>query len=183
MADHTSDNFRKWFGESKVVDSDGLPLRVFHGTCTRRNFARFSPKMARGWAANNALGHFFTRSPENASAYSELRAGSRVVPVFLSIQNPYIQHVYEWQAQQGGSWSAEEVDAFKVDLLAKGHDGIIDSAGMEFIAFHATAIKSALGNAGAYDPRDPDITDRRASKAMAARSFLNSLADRAKPHA
>lgn len=39
-----SPEFKRWFGDSKVVDADGLPLVVFHGTLS--DFTRFNKKRA-----------------------------------------------------------------------------------------------------------------------------------------
>lgn len=50
--------FKKWFGNSKVVDSAGKPLVVYHGTNV--GLEQFE-------------GSFFTDSPDTASAYAELK--------------------------------------------------------------------------------------------------------------
>jgi hypothetical protein len=57
--------FKKWFGDSKVVDADGKPLRVFHGTTS--DIRAFAGKA--GAEGNGAF--FFTESPEAASAYAK----------------------------------------------------------------------------------------------------------------
>ena len=87
--------FKAWFGDSKVVDAQGKPLVVYHGT----NYAGFDT--FRGDLADkNALygpGLYFTESAEVASSYTEKNArtieekGERpaVYPVFMSIQNPF----------------------------------------------------------------------------------------------
>ena len=41
-----SPHFKKWFGNSKVVDKDGKPLRAFHGTS--KDFFAFNTEAARG---------------------------------------------------------------------------------------------------------------------------------------
>jgi hypothetical protein len=64
-------SFRRWFGKSKVVDSDGQPLRVFHGT--NSNFDRFSKaELGSATGARSAkLGFFFTSDPEVGSSYAD----------------------------------------------------------------------------------------------------------------
>lgn len=82
--------FRKWFGESKVVDADGKPLRVYHGTRT----GGFDAFENRGGTISTFLGSekverhgfFFTDNPAEASEFAG-KEGS-VIPAFLSIQNP-----------------------------------------------------------------------------------------------
>ena len=55
-------NFKGWFGSSKVVDSSGNPLRVYHGTT--RDFSEFSRKY--GTVENyHGRGFYFTSSPED----------------------------------------------------------------------------------------------------------------------
>lgn len=153
------ENFAAWFKDSKVLDHDGAPLRLFHGT--ERDVDEFSRRHARGWAPNNYLGHFFTRHASSASSYSNETTGSNVMPVYLALRNPYVQHVYEWQAMQGGSWSHQQIMAWKKSLLDKGHDGIVDSVGVEFIAFKPSQIKSAIGNTGLYLPNSGSVTDHK----------------------
>ena len=76
--------FKKWFGDSKVVDSDGKPLAMYHGTYS--DFDSFRPYQ-----------HFGTAAAANQRA-DNLEGFDRVVgreqrpysvmPVYLSIQNP-----------------------------------------------------------------------------------------------
>lgn len=159
------ENFRAWFKDSKVRDQDGDPLVLFHGTA--RDVDAFSRRHTRSWAANNCLGHFFTRHAGSASAYSGEEPGSNVMPVYLSLRNPYIQDVYEWQAMQGGSWGWHQILDWKRGLLEKGHDGIIDSVNVEFIAFKASQVKSAIGNAGLYLSNSSSLTDHESALDLA----------------
>lgn len=54
--------FRSWFGNSKVVDSRGNPLPVYHGTAA--NFTTFSRSTPEAFVGE---GYYFTDSPEEAS--------------------------------------------------------------------------------------------------------------------
>jgi hypothetical protein len=57
-------NFKRWFGESKVVDEDGEPLVVYHGTT--HDFDSFEPD--RGTIGNAVgIGYYFTTSADDAS--------------------------------------------------------------------------------------------------------------------
>jgi hypothetical protein len=59
-----TDNFKKWFGDSKVVDDEGNPLVVYHGTT--HDFKSF--ELERGNMENAVgRGYYFTTSPEDAS--------------------------------------------------------------------------------------------------------------------
>lgn len=61
--------FRRWFGDSKVVDDNGEPLVVYHGTGS--NFEEFANRPGRGAGGQSARhGFFFTSSPGTASEYA-----------------------------------------------------------------------------------------------------------------
>lgn len=71
--------FKAWFGGSKVVDADGKPAVMYHGTST--DITKFN------------MPAFFTDLPENTEFYSMERGedeGGRTIPVFLSIKKPLI---------------------------------------------------------------------------------------------
>lgn len=153
--------FKRWFGDSKVVDESGKPLVVYHGTGTDFNAfsadkigSNFSDSMG---ASNNPHdgGFFFTSRKSSAKFFADGAGDSpRVVEAYLNLQNPYIEDV-------GDYWDA----AFKVDnanfkrLREKGYDGMIvrSQDGSLFVAFSPTQIKSATGNRGTFDEGSPDI--------------------------
>lgn len=65
--------FKKWFGESKVVDDHGEPLAVYHGSPSGEPFTHFdASKMGNTTGAASAKeGFFFTDSPQVASTYAD----------------------------------------------------------------------------------------------------------------
>lgn len=125
--------FKKWFGESKVVDGSGKPLVVYHQT--NADFNSFKPISAQ-WG--NA--YFFL---------SDNRAGgkrARTVQAYLSLKNPLI--------------ADDLTDSQAVEQARKnGNDGVILNHGdrQEYIVFDSTQIKSATGNEGAFDANNPNI--------------------------
>lgn len=161
--------FKRWFGDSKVVDAEGRPLVVYHGTASEFNV------FTRGRS-----GFFFTDDRDAAQAYADYNEDGdgepRVVDAYLSIKNPlvldrawYDENVLE----ESGDRNWEAVDMAVADADEAGHDGLIlrgfpDFAGMDgvrriereydqYIAFRSEQIKSATGNRGTFDPNDPDI--------------------------
>lgn len=81
--------FKAWFGDSKVVDDQGNPLPVYHGT--RRAFDRFVPSSPRG-GVGNPKGSYFT--PDKRAAEEHARdcdgawdSKSRVIEAYLRITN------------------------------------------------------------------------------------------------
>jgi len=83
-----SSYFKKWFGDSKVVDEDGKPLVVYHGS--EENFNIFDREKlgAKSMDIMSYLGFHFTPNKEMAERLL-VRADADIMPVYLNIQNPY----------------------------------------------------------------------------------------------
>lgn len=77
-------NFWRWFGDSKVVDAEGRPLVVYHGT--GKDFAEFNTEGGKGKSYQS--GAFFTPSTLRANTYTPGRDGGAVMPVYLRIVDP-----------------------------------------------------------------------------------------------
>jgi hypothetical protein len=141
------ENFKRWFGNSKVVDGAGRPLVVYHGTAIPKNtFGRD------GGAAG--VGAYFTTNLVDAERYADNDASVDgddpiVMGVYLSIKNPKIMNSDESFGITSGQRDA---------LEAEGFDGIYNPEVGEYIAFRPTQIKSATGNNGEFNPNNPDIT-------------------------
>lgn len=82
-------NFYKWFGDSKVVDEQGRPKVMYHGTRSKRygkeipSFDTFSRDKLRSY--QNRVGFFFAESEAFAKEF-----GDRIMPVYLKMNNPKI---------------------------------------------------------------------------------------------
>jgi ADP-Ribosyltransferase in polyvalent proteins/Large polyvalent protein associated domain 22 len=79
--------FWKWFGDSKVVDEEGRPLVVYHGTTA--TFDQF--KTDGRWKTEGA-GAFFSSDPAVASTYVAPQSGDtdpqpQIYPVYLALDN------------------------------------------------------------------------------------------------
>lgn len=57
--------FKAWFGDSKVVDADGNPLVVYHGTMG--DFEAFDPELA-GYGSSLGEGFYFSNSQADVAA-------------------------------------------------------------------------------------------------------------------
>jgi hypothetical protein len=137
--------FKAWFGDSKVVDSAGKPLVVYHGTDKR--FTRFNPRKA-------TMGgiHWFT-SDKSAIEKGEVGAQGKgnIMELYVSMQKP-------------AGWA--EYDKYGLgELKALGYDGAIlpdkDGSFTGFF-FEPTQVKSATRNKGTYDPKNPNILEQTA---------------------
>jgi hypothetical protein len=72
--------FKKWFGDSKVVDEHGEPLIVYHGS--DNEFNEFNPKTVK-YVGSNGDGYYF--SPDE---YESKKYGKNIKEFYVSIKNP-----------------------------------------------------------------------------------------------
>ena len=168
--------FRKWFGDSKVVDADGKPMVVYHGS-PQGGFDEFDV---------SNVGVFFSSRYDVAASYAgayddvELAdpdaefydENQGVYSVYIKIENPM---VVDW----GGKDWGDGPEGLRLDEWANrakraGHDGLIVEGvvdtgwlapglvsdkgdGTVYVVFRPEQIKSAIGNRGTFDPKNPDI--------------------------
>lgn len=150
--------FKKWFGDSKVVNESGDPLVVYHGTTKSFDFFDISLSHAgvAGWFSDsNYTASVHTKelqSKRKESIYGEkFKTGGQVYPVFLSIKNPKIVTKEDFR-----KYSDRDVAEM---AKYEGYDGLIlnDVNGSNiYVAFESSQIKS-VNNRGTFDPEDPRI--------------------------
>lgn len=184
--------FRAWFRDSKVVDDNGNPLMVFHGTAA--DIERFQHTHNGAGSRESKLGYWFTENSGAADTFARFSrpngAESNIVPVYLSIQNPWYPESYrdimdlvdrhtqfERQMLMGDPPRNIRMVRDKVDhagaiqeLRSKGHDGIAllntitDAPEGEtihqFIVFDPQQIKSVF-NRGTYSQDSDHISEEK----------------------
>lgn len=141
--------FKRWFKNSKVVDKNGNPLVMYHGTPSP-GFTKF--KVTSNYGGEHGTGAYFTSNPDMALSNEE---GSAIYACFLSIQNP------SYDLNTSAAEGPEETYLQTLHkAVAKGHDGVIIKKpnGLEVVAFYPHQIKSAVANNGKFDINDNDIT-------------------------
>jgi hypothetical protein len=162
-------NFWRWF-DSKVVDSQGRPLTVYHAT--NNDFDAFDIARASGIAG---AGIYTTDKAPADDKY-----GVSVMPLYMSVQNPadmrggdgMISDIAEGvglkritslrSIPEIKEWSK----ALREKLIVKGYDGAImtgENGETYYVAFSPSQIKSATGNYGRFDPSNPDIREQKPS--------------------
>lgn len=199
MADRVIDTpeFKAWFGDSKVVDKNGEPLVVYHGT-SASEFSKFKGMGVAGW---------FSEDPELANVYAEERGveEERIYPVYLSVKYPFdfvalgleaetevtatefaektgldipLEDVYEDDDEKRPVWNYFE-DFISDPSFLDSYDGIYikEKGGITWGVFGAEQIKSAIGNKGTFDPSDPDITASVSSVPPEIEQKFQDLAD------
>jgi len=139
--------FRNFFGQSKVVDAEGKPMVLYHGT--RGDFSEFAPssggELGRGiYLADDPL------PAEGAAARQRGDGGESVMPVYVKMERPF--HATEREQVRGLG---------PTKLQAMGYDGIIyepPHGDRQYVVFNPEQIKSATGNRGTFDPTSANIT-------------------------
>ena len=140
---------------SKVVDENGEPLVVYHGSDAQ--FDVFDK--TKGRANMDIQGMFFSPWKDDAQGY-----GEHVRAFFLNIKNP----ANEGQGYKAlNRYAGQNYAGIKAreDLIANGYDGV-NNSGEEFIAFDPTQIKS-VDNNGNFDPEDANIYHQEAVRETA----------------
>lgn len=100
-------NFVAWFGDSKVVDEQGRPLVVYHGT--NQSFDSFSDERhGRNTSAASSIAFFFTEDAREANEYAELAGRTQVADaVNVEKRSEEIQREIS-RAESRGDWDAAE---------------------------------------------------------------------------
>lgn len=143
---------------SKVVNEDGSPKVVYHGT--RENFNVFDITKSRSYDETlnyDMPGFYFSESTEEIGSY-----GENLKAYYIDIKNPYTGDTYALQKEKGSFRKAYDY------LVSQGYDGIIvDEMGegyYEYIVFSPENIKSATDNVGTFDKGNPDIRYKLSSE-------------------
>ncbi len=189
--------FKEWFGDSKIVDADGKPRVMYHGTGD--SFHVFS--------SNRGKMIYFSTNPEVASDFADAAdtairenqgydgtyegesSGANIVPVYLSVQNLFdpnnAEHLAKLPAHVAkqvahGDWS--RIEDRQKEIQRAGFDGVfVKERGSEqgwdrdVAVFSPEQIKSATGNQGAFDPKNPNILKQDPSAARGSLSFETDI--------
>jgi len=168
----SSPAFKRWFGDSKVVDADGNPLVVYHGTVGDHTFFDAATQGQYTNEDHGAQeGFFFTASKSDAGFFMERawerRGGDRdangdlrpwdgrVLEVYLQAQNPYTPPDEQSNYEAIRYAKANGFDAVHLP------DGDDVNPGNTWIVFRPNQIKSAIDNNGNFDPNEPSVLASR----------------------
>jgi len=157
--------FKKWFGDSKVVDADGKPLVVYHGTAGSFNEFRASNIGTMG------PGMYFTFSYDKAKEWASRHQGGRVIAAYLKAENPIKIASTADASELFDRFAPEGSDREMVlGLRNEGFDAVWATGSSstpwgdtepEIVVFDPTQIKSATDNNGNFDGTNPDIRHSR----------------------
>lgn len=160
-------NFKEWFGDwendpenaSKVVDENGEPMVVYHGTAS--DFTIFeagtNDESYRKWK----VAHFGTK--EQAEDIVKVRKGNKkIIPVFLNIRKPYRvadqedteSWAYTANIAAGGMFANQNGDSADGLVYLNEYEG--KTPADSYAVWNPNQIKSATENSGEYS-EDEDI--------------------------
>ena len=125
MSEPALRNFYNWFGDSKVVNKEGRPLVMYHGT--NKKFEEFDKSFIGKKHKNlyQGKGFYFTKEYYKAQNY-----GRKIMPVYLKIENPALSD-YDLKPENDGIYAGQGV----------------------YVAFNPNQIKST-SNRGTYSESD-----------------------------
>lgn len=204
--------FIAWFGDwinapetaSKVVDENGEPMVVYHGT--RNEFTVFDKKMAKdkegkslnlGWGKGvfyfhknekTALG-YANRKTRNEKYYEGVK--SKSLSVFLNIKNTFDvdKNYLRVRANRDGFkdtvsdiWWSKYPDSKNLrrealikQLKIEGYDGLMDDD--EFTVFYPTQIKLADGSNTTFDGSNSDIRFEQGGGILTQNNFIGTWSE------
>ena len=152
-----SKEFKEWFGDwendpehsSKVVDKDGKPLILYHGTF--QHFNTFNPNMGR--EASDIQGIYLTPDIKEASFY-----GNNVRAFYVNMRNPANDDAYKIWYKYFSKGDGKAGIKAREELKSMGYDGILRED--EYVAFYPNQIKSATDNNGNFSKKSDNIYEK-----------------------
>jgi len=175
-----NDNFKKWFGKSKIKNSDGTPKIMYHGTTydfdtfQKGNiYLSFEPEYASKYALQRNFSAF------SKSDYKSIEQKS-VIPLYVRCEKPFdtripeckkifnTEYLYKYgngTPLNNGLLDWTDAEDFSVFLEENNYDydGIVlmDShQNISLCVFDSNQVKSATGNNGNYSLKSNNITEK-----------------------
>ena len=166
--------FKKWFGDSKVVDENGEPMVMYHGTSLSAKAAMEINGFDSSKGSRGLQGFSFMSEKGLTKRYDK----GVVLDVFLNLRNPMnfeknfeirekiIKKVAgkDMQDMSNLDWitHTEEISRlFQKEAIKLGYDGVFDVNQPEATVFKNTNIKLADGTNTAFDPSKPSIRQQK----------------------
>ncbi|MEI7510509.1 MAG: hypothetical protein WCJ62_13720, partial [Flavobacterium sp.] len=163
-----SEAFLNWFGDwindpdnaSKVVDENGEPLVVYHGT--NNNFTEFNLERVGSNVDYGMWGSGFYFSP--SKSFSK-HYGNKILKLFLNIRNPFVRNpnLQGSKSQFKPVYGKEESLDLRNEILSYNYDGVFQynsgekNALTQIVAFEPNQIKLADGTNSLFDPNNDDV--------------------------
>ncbi len=151
--------FKIWFGDSVIVDAEGKPLVVYHGTADHVEAFDLDHQNRKdsGWLGT---GVYLTDHIGLAKRYAEQKRGNaapHVIHLYAKLENPYMATMNDKERLK--PLGRKGADEFTTKLISEGYDGVIleMNGGREIVVFDTAGVKSATDNNGEFNPADTRI--------------------------
>jgi hypothetical protein len=157
--------FKRWFGDSKVVDAEGRPLVMYHWT--DEEFSEFRP--------SSLSGDLLFFSDDSKAAKKAARGKKIEMRVYVRMENPLNTPETAmpwWKAQAAGNgrlYGNALTDHPENDGLY-----IKDEGGISVAVRSPEQIKS-INNRGTFDPKNPDIRLSRMDRSAVGRMQVDDV--------
>lgn len=183
--------FKKWFGDwendpanaSKVVDENGEPLVVYHGTSKDKDFNKFNVPDRGAWftSSSKEASQYAVENDSMKSSYdfftkvrTDINASPRVVPVFLNIKKLYDFNTFFSDDEKRKLFYAKSYRSVQKELFRKALvdayqssqvnvSGIDMGKGVYVVLGESSQIKSATANVGTFSTEDARIQMQKAT--------------------
>ena len=182
---HRNTAFDEWFYGSKVVDAKGNPLVVYHGTAIGTPIDKFQGEVYPGWFAEDPkLAEMYSRYEEEEidstvyPVYLRIRNPLDLTSCDLNWAGDVEDLVNAVNRKQPGFTTLDEVDELFPGIVNTEMWEFVDSRGFRdwikplgcdglkakengktvWVVFNSNQVKSAIGNKGTFDLRNPSIT-------------------------
>lgn len=162
-----SKSFKEWFGESKVVDENGEPLVVYHGTGTPNKIEEFKSKNNKIWFTDKSTAQAYANFDQDVRDEVGLDSSNNIYPVFLSIKNPkYFDNV--------SYTTLENFESADNDGMIATNVSDYEGSQEQIVAFNPNQIKS-VDNQGTFSIQDNNIYNQKiVSRETRLENFYNS---------
>lgn len=180
MQKELTENFKRWFGNSKITNEDGSPKVLYH--ITPENFSKFIPggfPNKRGFLSSGKA-IWLSPNKENQPAYHNVgslkgryKEGTNVMPLYVRMERPLLlddKETLDWAntvfAGESGEFPQLMNEKWVKEVKDAGYDGIIYTSPYtqksgtedhEYVVFDANQVKSAIGNNGEYSLENTEI--------------------------
>lgn len=164
--------FKKWFGNSKVVDDNGNPIVVYHGT--NKDFTAFDQDKAKIGRAGS--GFYFSEDPDVAGNFYAAGDGGNIIPAYIKMERPLVaanaEEAIRILQSKGIHLNEEEFSGIHPSEMTKvlreaGFDGI--KYGSVYVVTEPNQIKSIFNERPTEAPEmDASIAPRTKATGGAA---------------
>lgn len=140
--------FKRWFGDSKVVDANGKPLVVYHSSPVE-DAKQLAENIANGDSRAGAMGHlgmFLSRTPEIQFAYSSTSSTPHEFYVRGNLFTPSEENTVDVANEFLASVQGREMLGYDPEENAEEYDALVKKVSSEIDSGQLVEINEILEN-------------------------------------